>query len=100
MPTATRSRRRTPEPIPAPAEPVSKLKAAQYLGVDERSVERYIERGQLRSWKIRPKLVRLDMAEVRALLVPVPSAADADPKQPARVVEYEDLGDWVPRAAS
>ncbi len=45
--------------------------AADYLGVTPRTVRRYIAEGRLTGYRIGNKLIRVDMADVAALVVAV-----------------------------
>lgn len=49
--------------------------AAESLGVNERTVRRYIADGRLTAFRLGPRLVRVDLAEVEAMLHPIPTAA-------------------------
>jgi excisionase family DNA binding protein len=51
--------------------------AAEYLNVSHRSVQRYIAAGRLRSYRVGPRLIKVDMAEVEAFARPI--AADSQP---------------------
>ena len=44
---------------------------AQYVGVDEKTVRRWIANGRLTGYRMGPRLVRLDPVEVRALGRPI-----------------------------
>lgn len=58
-------------PQPLGRELVSKQRAAEYLGVTERSVENFIARGQLPAYKLAGNLVRIRRDDLEALLVPI-----------------------------
>ncbi|XTP33136.1 excisionase family DNA-binding protein [Mycobacterium sp. TJFP1] len=45
--------------------------AAEYLGVDKRTVQRLIAQDHLRAYRVGPKLVRIDIADLEQLLKPV-----------------------------
>lgn len=47
--------------------------AAAYLGVTDRTIRNFVSRGQLRAYRVGTRLVRLDAAEVEALLRPIPA---------------------------
>ena len=51
--------------------------AAGYLDVSTRSVRRYIARGMLRAYRVGPRLIKVDMAEVEALAQPIPATGQA-----------------------
>lgn len=60
-------------PIPQPYTDLAG--AAQFLRVDARSVRNYIARGDLPAARIRgSRLIRIKIADLEALLRPVPSA--------------------------
>lgn len=45
--------------------------AADYLGVNPRTIRRYLADGRLTAYRVGDKLLRVDMAEVEALAVAV-----------------------------
>jgi excisionase family DNA binding protein len=45
--------------------------AAGYLDVCARSVRRYVNQGRLTAYRIGPRLIKVDMAEVEALAHPI-----------------------------
>ncbi len=48
--------------------------AADYIGVTERTIRNYIARGQLKGHRVRgSRLIRLDVADLDALLRPIPT---------------------------
>lgn len=47
--------------------------AADYLGTSERSIRRYVSAGRLRGYRVGPRLIKLDLNEVDALLAPIPT---------------------------
>jgi excisionase family DNA binding protein len=51
--------------------------AAERLGVHPRTIRRRIADGQLTGYRFGPHLIRLDPAEVDALLRPIPTAGRA-----------------------
>ena len=51
--------------------------AAEMLGVHKRTVRRRIADGTLTGYRVGPHLIRLDPAEVDALLRPIPTAGSA-----------------------
>ena len=60
---------------PEPRKWLSQEEAAEYLGVCDRSIRNYIARGQLPARRVRgSRLIRIDRADVDALLCPVPTA--------------------------
>lgn len=53
----------------------SQLEAAEYIGVTDRTIRNYISRGDLAGHRVRgSRLVRIDRADLDALLRPIPSA--------------------------
>ncbi len=54
---------------------LSQQEAAEYLGVTDRTVRNYISRGTLPGHRVRgARLVRIDRADLDALLRPIPTA--------------------------
>lgn len=51
--------------------------AAERVGVSTRTLRRWIAAGRLTGYRVGPQLIRLDPAEVDALLRPIPSASVA-----------------------
>jgi excisionase family DNA binding protein len=49
--------------------------AADHLGVDRRTVQRYVEQNKLAAYRIGPKLVRVDADDVAKLVEPINDAA-------------------------
>lgn len=52
---------------------MTQAEAADYLGVTERTIRRYIAEGQLRGYRLGRRALRLDQADVDALLRPIPT---------------------------
>jgi excisionase family DNA binding protein len=48
--------------------------AADRMGVSTRTLRRRIADGSLRAYRLGPRIIRLDAAEVDRLMVPVPTA--------------------------
>ncbi|MFY0406913.1 helix-turn-helix transcriptional regulator [Solicola sp. PLA-1-18] len=48
--------------------------AAQEVGVSKDTIRRRVADGTLQAFRIGPRLIRVDLDEVRALLRPIPSA--------------------------
>jgi excisionase family DNA binding protein len=48
--------------------------AAGYLDVSTRSVRRYIAQGKLRAYRVGPRLIKVDEADVDALARPIAAA--------------------------
>jgi excisionase family DNA binding protein len=57
-----------------PPQPDIKATAA-YLGVDPKTVRRYIAQGYLTAYRVGPKLIRVDRASILALGSPIGGAA-------------------------
>jgi excisionase family DNA binding protein len=57
-----------------PLQSVSLVAAATILGCHTRTVRRYIADGRLTGYRMGPRLIRVDLAEVEALLRPIPAA--------------------------
>jgi excisionase family DNA binding protein len=55
-------------------ELVSTLVASKHLGVSEKTVRRYISQGRLTGYRVGRRLIRIDLAELDALLKPIPTA--------------------------
>ena len=47
--------------------------AAEYAGVSTRTIRRYIAAGRLTGYRIGPRLIKINLAEVDALLSPIPT---------------------------
>jgi excisionase family DNA binding protein len=54
---------------------VSLAAAADATDVHPRTVRRWIAAGRLTGYRVGPRLIRVDLAEVDALLHPIPTAA-------------------------
>jgi len=64
-----------PETFSASRRWLSQAQAADYLGVTDRTVRNYIARGNLAGHRVRGSpLVRVDRAELDALMRSIPSA--------------------------
>jgi len=50
--------------------------AADYLGVCTKTIRRMISRGEIRAFRVGPKILRVDLNEIDAMLRPIPSAKD------------------------
>jgi excisionase family DNA binding protein len=60
--------------MPARRELVSLAEAGRLLNCSPRTVRRRIADGQLRAYRNGPRLIAIDLADVEALLQPIPSA--------------------------
>jgi excisionase family DNA binding protein len=49
--------------------------AAERLDVSERTIRRYVSTGRLTGYRTGPRLLRVDRAEVDAMLEPIPTVA-------------------------
>ena len=63
------SRRTRSQPVLPPRLGVPE--AADYCGVDESTIRRWIARGQLRANRIGPRLIKIDRAELDKLIEPI-----------------------------
>jgi len=48
--------------------------AAEYLGVSTKTIRRYIAAGRVRGYRAGPRLIRVDLNDLNAVLRPIPSA--------------------------
>lgn len=62
-------------PTSATTRYISIGEAAEYLSVTDRTVRNFIAQGRLNGYRIGPRTIRVDRAEVDALLTPIPTAA-------------------------
>jgi len=51
--------------------------AAEHAGVSEKTIRRRISDGSLPGYRLGPRLIRIDLNELDALLRPIPAAGDA-----------------------
>lgn len=56
---------------------VSLAEAADYAGVAPRTIRRYIAAGRVTGHRLGPRLIRVDLNELDALLRPIPTAGVA-----------------------
>jgi len=56
---------------------VSVAVAAEYASVAPKTIRRYIAAGRLNGYRMGPRLIRVDLAELDELLRPIPTAGDA-----------------------
>lgn len=47
--------------------------AAQYLGVSAKTIRRYIAAGRVTGYRTGPRLIRVDLNELDAMLRPIPT---------------------------
>ena len=50
--------------------------AAEYVSCNERTIRRYIAAGRLTGYRVGPRLIRVDLDELEAMLRPIPTASD------------------------
>ncbi len=48
--------------------------AAEWLSLDEKTLRRWVSQGRLTAYRVGPKLIRLDAAEVENMIRVVPTA--------------------------
>jgi excisionase family DNA binding protein len=53
--------------------------AAEVTGVSPRSIRRYIAAGRLKGYRLGPRLIRVDLDELRDLLSPIVTGTADDP---------------------
>lgn len=63
---------------------IKRQEAADRLGISLRTLDALIQRGQLRAYRIGPKLVRIDEADLKAFLLSRQVAPEAKPDEPKR----------------
>ena len=64
----------TPNQVSKPSPRFGPLDAAAAaLGCSTKTIRRYIADGRLTGYRMGPRLIRVDMAEVDALLSPIPT---------------------------
>ncbi len=52
--------------------------AAEHFGVSARTIRRYIAAGRVTGYRTGPRLIRVDLNEVDAMLRPIPTAGRHD----------------------
>jgi excisionase family DNA binding protein len=52
--------------------------AAEYADVSARTVRRYVSDGRLTGFRVGPRLVKVDLDELDALIRPIPAGGGAD----------------------
>lgn len=63
-----------PAERPTGAQLLTMRQAADLLGVNERTIRRYISAGRLTAYRVGPRFIRLDRRELDDLFQPVPAA--------------------------
>lgn len=53
----------------------SLMVAADHAKVSTKTIRRYIARGDLTGYRMGPRLIRIDLNELDALMTPIPTAA-------------------------
>ncbi|MGH3550373.1 MAG: hypothetical protein ACRDQU_20100 [Pseudonocardiaceae bacterium] len=61
----------------APQRLVSLAAGAAYADVSVRTLRRYISQGRLTGYRVGPRLVKVDLNELRKLACPIPTAEPA-----------------------
>ncbi len=56
---------------------LSPAEAAEYAGINVRTLRRYIAAGRVTAYRMGPRLIRVDRAELDAMLRPIPTAGSA-----------------------
>lgn len=56
---------------------VSPAEAAAIADVSTKTIRRYIADGRLRGYRVGPRLIKVDLIELDALVRPIPTAGDA-----------------------
>ena len=58
-----------------PKKYLSTAEAAEFIGVSPRTIRHYIATGVLTGYRVGPRILRIPLSEVEALLEPIPTAA-------------------------
>lgn len=66
-----------PAPTTIPPAWLPQAEAADYLGVTDRTLRRYVASGQLPAYRLGSRLLRFRQSDLDALLRPVPTAGGA-----------------------
>ena len=61
--------------IPSGRQLISLAAGAAYADVHPRTIRRYIAAGRLTGYRVGPRLIRVDLAQLDAMLHPIPTAA-------------------------
>lgn len=56
---------------------IDQREAAEYLGITDRTLRRMIAAGKLPAYRLGPRLLRIDVADLDALMRPVPVGSGA-----------------------
>jgi excisionase family DNA binding protein len=65
--------RPTPQHLKRHLAPIAE--AADYIGANPRTIRRYIAAGRLTGYRVGPRLIRVDLDELEALLRPIPAVS-------------------------
>ena len=57
----------------------SLVDAAEYAAISTKTIRRRIACGDLTGYRVGPRLIRIDLTELDAMLQPIPSAAGGGP---------------------
>lgn len=68
-------RRLSPVPDPAGPRYVPLADGARYASVSNRTLRRWIAAGALTGYRAGPRLIRVDLNDLDALMTPIPTAA-------------------------
>lgn len=60
--------------LPALRRPVSIAVAAKYAGVHPRTIRRMISRGDVQGFRFGPRILRVDLDDIEAMLRRIPTA--------------------------
>lgn len=68
----------TPVPFSRPPARIASIEtAATVAGCSPRTIRRYIADGRLTGFRLGPRMIRVDLAEVEELLRPIPTTKSA-----------------------
>lgn len=56
---------------------IDQREAAEYLGITDRTLRRMIAAGKLPAYRLGPRLLRIDVADLDALMRPIPVGSGA-----------------------
>lgn len=68
------SRKSRPQPVQIPRR-FGVLGAAEYCGVDECTIRRWIRSGELKANRVGPKLIKIDRVELDKIIEPIGGAS-------------------------
>jgi excisionase family DNA binding protein len=64
--------------VPKKKQLVSLAVAAEASSLSDKTLRRYISQGRIHGYRAGPKLIRVDLDEINALLQPIPTADNAE----------------------